>query len=138
MQSDFLDASERHWEDAEQLFQSQRWANADHLFGMAAECGLKKLMLAFGMPFDESKNMPKRDKDQKHINVVWARYETYRSGLHQGTAYGLELADPFIDWRASQRYSNQVCFDKIRVEPHREGAEKVRQLIRKAQLDGLI
>lgn len=43
MQSDFLDAHNRHWQDAEQLFEAQRWANADQLFGMAAECGLKSL-----------------------------------------------------------------------------------------------
>jgi len=40
---DFLDAHERHWEDAELLFGNRRWANADHLYGLAAECGLKAL-----------------------------------------------------------------------------------------------
>lgn len=138
MQSDFLDASERHWQDAEQLFQSQRWANADHLFGMAAECGLKRLMLAFGMLFDESKDRPQENQDRKHADGIWIRYEAYRSGLYQGTAYGLQLADPFQDWNASQRYANQVCFDQARVEPHRKGAKRVHQLLRDAQLDGLI
>ncbi|MGM0542562.1 MAG: SAM-dependent methyltransferase [Pseudomonadota bacterium] len=137
MQSDFLDASERHWQDAEQLFESQRWANADHLFGIAAECGLKRLMLAFGMQLDQS-DRPKNDKDRKHADRIWMRYETYRSGHLQGVAYGLELANPFIDWDVAQRYANQAWFDQARVEPHRMGAEKVHQLIRKAQWDGLI
>lgn len=137
MQSDFLDASERHWQDAEQLFQSQRWANADHFFGMAAECGLKKLMLAFGMPFDENRDKPQESADSKHADGIWIRYETYRSGHHQGAAYGLELANPFSDWHVAQRYANQACFNQARVEPHREGAKRVRQLLRNAQLDGL-
>ncbi|WHF34964.1 hypothetical protein [Aeromonas salmonicida] len=47
MQADFLDAHARHWDDAESLLQAQRWANADHLYGMAAECGLKQLMRVF-------------------------------------------------------------------------------------------
>nr|VFK54807.1 MAG: hypothetical protein BECKTUN1418F_GA0071002_105616 [Candidatus Kentron sp. TUN]VFK55380.1 MAG: hypothetical protein BECKTUN1418D_GA0071000_103118 [Candidatus Kentron sp. TUN]VFK60455.1 MAG: hypothetical protein BECKTUN1418E_GA0071001_105815 [Candidatus Kentron sp. TUN] len=47
MNADFFDAHNRHWQDWEQLFASERWANADHLYGMAAECGLKCLMQAF-------------------------------------------------------------------------------------------
>ena len=138
MNSDFHDAHNRHWQDGEQLFQAQRWANADHLFGMAAECGLKRLMLVFEMPFDTNKNRPQMSQDQKHADGVWARYETYRSGHHQGVNYNLSSANPFQDWRVSQRYANQCHFDQARVEPHRDGAEKVRRLIRKAQRDGLI
>jgi hypothetical protein len=60
MNTDFYDAHQRHWDDAELLYEKQRWANADHLYGMAAECGLKQLMLAFGMTFDSGKNRPVR------------------------------------------------------------------------------
>ena len=49
MQANFLDAHERHWGDAERFFSAGRYANADHLYGMAAECGLKRLMVHFGM-----------------------------------------------------------------------------------------
>ena len=38
--ADFGDAHSRHREDAELLFREQRWANADHLYGLSAECGL--------------------------------------------------------------------------------------------------
>ena len=31
MKADFLDAHNRHWKDAELLFNAKRWANADHL-----------------------------------------------------------------------------------------------------------
>lgn len=138
MQSDFLDAHNRHWQDAEQLFEAQRWANADQLFGMAAECGLKKLMLAFGMGFDTDKNRPEEGQDRKHADGIWARYEAYRSGHHQGANYGLTANNPFQDWDVSQRYANQSNFGQARVQPHRGGANEVRQLIRKAQLEGLI
>lgn len=70
MQADFLDAHQRHWQDAKLLFQAQRWANADHLFGMAAECGLKRLMQAFGMPFDSDGDRPAKLEDRKHANEV--------------------------------------------------------------------
>ncbi|PJX13508.1 SAM-dependent methyltransferase [Halomonas sp. 141] len=138
MQSDFLDAHNRHWQDAEQLFEAGRWANADHLFGMAAECGLKRLMLAFGMEFDTDKNRPEQGQDRRHADGIWTRYEAYRSGHHQGACYGLSADNPFQDWEVSQRYANQSHFDQAHVEPHRSGAEQVRQRIRRAQQEGLI
>lgn len=60
MNPDFLDAHDRHWNDAEYLFAALRWANADHLYGLSAECGLKRLMIAFGMPVTTSGNPQRR------------------------------------------------------------------------------
>jgi hypothetical protein len=67
MNIDFLDAYLRHWEDAEALFGSERWANADHLYGLAAECGLKRLMIAFGMPVTTSGD-PQHRNDRVHAD----------------------------------------------------------------------
>lgn len=50
MPVDFRDAAERHWEDAEHLMNNDRLANADHLYGLSAECSLKAVMCALGMP----------------------------------------------------------------------------------------
>lgn len=102
MQADFLDAHDRHWDDAEYLRQMRRWANADHLYGFATECGLKRLMLAFDMPFDSAKDAPTELKDRKHTDEIWARYESYRCGHHRGAAYALPAANPFSDWTATQ------------------------------------
>ncbi|AVS94706.1 SAM-dependent methyltransferase [Paracidovorax avenae] len=136
MNSDFHDAHHRHWHDAELLSQSTRWANADHLYGLAAECGLKKLMLAFGMPFDAAKDRPSQKNDQRHADGIWARYEAYRSGHTKGTGYVLSASNPFHDWEISQRYINQNNFDQNRANPHRNGAEQVRRLVRKAEMEG--
>ncbi|MCX7896843.1 MAG: SAM-dependent methyltransferase [Rhodocyclaceae bacterium] len=138
MQADFLDAHARHWEDAERLFQAQRWANADHLYGLSAECGLKRLMLAFGMPYDTNKNRPAHRNDRQHANGIWLRYETYRCGHHQGAGYALPSRNPFQNWEVSQRYAHQSHFDQARALEHRSGANAVRQLINKAQKEGLI
>ena len=80
MPADFLDAHHRHWDDAERLFTAQRWANADHLYGLAAECGLKALMQKLkGGPLD-----PKNDyvhvMESKKPSNAWARFEAYRCG----------------------------------------------------------
>jgi hypothetical protein len=136
MQADFLDAHERHWDDAGRLFQAQRWANADHLYGMATECGLKRLMLAFGMYVDPSSGSP-ASKDRKHANEIWARFETYRYRHHLGTGYVLP-SNPFSDWDVSDRYAHQSNFGQARVQAHCTGAQAVRRLVRKAQMWGLI
>lgn len=138
MQADFLDAHERHWEDAKRLFQAQRWANADHLYGMAAECGLKQLMLAFGMPFDTARNQPSRRSDQVHADGIWARFESYRCGHHRGAGYVLPVPNPFDDWNVSQRYANQSHFDRARAQRRQSGAASVRELVRKARREGLL
>lgn len=138
MQADFLDAHERHWDDAERLLQAQRWANADHLYGMAAECGMKRLMLAFGMPYDATKDRPDQKNDRVHVNGIWARFESYRSGHAQGTGYALPPGNPFAHWDVSDRYAHQSNFDQARAQGHQTGAQTVRRLIAKAQREGLL
>lgn len=138
MQADFLDAHERHWDDAERLYQALRWANADHLYGMAAECGLKRLMLAFGMSVDPTTGRPVDREDWKHANNVWARFESYRSGHTQGTGYVLSPGNPFTHWDVSDRYAHQSNFDQARAQEHQMGAQAVRNLIAKAQREGLL
>jgi hypothetical protein len=137
MQSDFLDAHARHWDDAESLYLSERWANADHLYGIAAECGLKRLMMRFGMEVDEETGRPTDSKDRKHVNGAWERFESYRRGKEEGTRYVLP-SNPFCAWDVSDRYAHQSNFDRSRAQSHQAGARIVRELIKKAQLEGLI
>lgn len=133
--TDFLDAHDRHWNDAEILYEKERYANADHLYGFSAECGLKRLMLAFGMVVHGDVPV---DSDKVHADKICKRYEAYRSGHHQGAGYGLSRSNLFSNWHASQRYHHQTQFTANTVKPHRDGADEVRQLIRKAQHEGLI
>lgn len=137
MQADFLDAHVRHWDDAERLLDTQRWANADHLYGMAAECGLKRLMMAFGMAPEPATGSPKLRDDRDHANGIWARFESYRCGHHRGAGYALPSSNPFQDWKVSQRYAHQSNFNRPRAQSHREGAQRVRELVKKAQTEGL-
>ncbi|MEO5336762.1 MAG: hypothetical protein H7841_07710 [Magnetospirillum sp. WYHS-4] len=116
----------------------QRFANADHLYGMAAECGLKSLMLAFGMPFDDARGLPSDQKDREHADGIWVRYETYRCGHHRGVVYALPPSNPFADWKVSQRYANRNRIGQNRADAHRAGAREVHSLVVKAALEGLI
>lgn len=138
MNTDFLDAHHRHLRDADSLFSASRLANADHLYGMAAECGLKQLMIAFGMETDNTGAPKNRGSDWIHAEKVWTRYETYRSGHIQGVQYGLPPSNPFEDWKAEQRYAQERCFDHARVQPHRTAAHTVRGLVKNAEKAGFI
>lgn len=139
MQADFLDAHERHWEDAERLFLAGRYANADHLYGMAAECGLKRLMVIFGMKVDRAKGgSPSDGKDRNHVNNIWDRFESYRSGKVEGVDYGLPVPNPFGNWDASDRYAHQSKFNQADVQIHQSGTTVICELIKKAQREGLL
>ena len=137
MQTDFLDANERHWKDAETLFALGRFANADHLYGVAAECGLKRLMIRFGMAVNTTGG-PAEKNDWKHANNIWARFEGYRSGKVEGTDYGLPAANPFDNWDVSDRYAHQSNFSQASVQIHQAGAAAIGELIKKAQREGLL
>lgn len=135
MTPDFYDAHERHWEDAELLERELRLATADQLYGIAAECGLKRLMLCFGMPFNN--DMPSDKRDCVHANKIWDRYTIYAAG-HNGVGYLLSAVNPFSDWDIAQRYGHRSEFDTARITPHRQGAELVRQKLAQAKREGLI
>lgn len=136
MQSDFFDSHNRHLSDARRLYGLQRWANADHLFGLAAECGLKRLMIAFGIKTDND-GTPE-GKYKIHINKLWSEYEAVRTGHSQGVRYTLSPTNPFHRWDISDRYGSQSNFDQKRVDQHRLGAEEVDRLIKQARKDGLL
>lgn len=137
MNADFLDAHRRHMSDGETLFQASRLANADQLFGFAVECGLKRLMLRFGMLVNAD-GSPTEKKDWVHADKVWKRYEAYRSANGGGAAYVLPSPNPYDDWHASQRYANSSDVSLPSVENHRTAADKVAVLVKKAVLEGLI
>ena len=138
MNADFFDAHDRHRQDADLLFANQRWSNADHLYGMAAERGLKRIMQAFGMAVSSTSGSPTVRDDRVHVDGIWSRFESYRSGHHCGAGYVLPLPSPFDDWKAEQRYAHQVNFDQARAQAHQAGANLIFGLVKQAQLDGLI
>jgi len=138
MKADFLDAHKRHWCDAERLFLAERYANAAHLYGIAAECGLKQLMVRFGMLVNDLTGSPKKKKDREHADGIWTRYESYRGHSTEGVNYGLPDENPFNNWDISDRYAHQSNFDQTSVKSYQDGARAICELIKKARRDGLL
>jgi hypothetical protein len=111
-------------------------ANADHLYGLSAECGLKQLMVKFGMPV-RGDGTPTDKQDRVHANEVWQRYQAYASGPAIAH-YQLPPINPFSNWRVEQRYFPQSLFSQLTVDSHKIGALQVRGLINRARLDGIL
>lgn len=130
-----MDAHRRHLNDADRLFQAQRWANADHLYGVAAECGLKALIEKLrGSPLESGDRL--HIMEEKKASNAWLKYQTYISGHAKAAKLSLPKFSPFSDWLISQRYANQSNFDRERVQPHREGAQAVAALIKRIVVEG--
>lgn len=137
MKEDFLDAHQRHLDDAERLFQAQCWANADHLYGVAAECGLKVLLEKL-----KGGSLGKGDRlhimeDKKQDNA-WVRYQSYISGRLSATKLSLPQSNPFSDWLVSQRYAHRSNFDQKKATAHQVGALAVAALVKKTDKEGLL
>jgi hypothetical protein len=132
MKTDFVDAHKRHWEDAEILFKKERWANADHLYGFSAECGLKALILASGIKWNDGSDMPEtkseRHRFRTHINELWDEYNSFIDGK-LAAQYVIPSENPFSNWDASDRYAKENEFTQERVQQHQTAAKSIRKLV---------
>lgn len=137
MKTDFGDAATRHWEDAELLCNNKRWANADHLYGVAAECALKAVMVMLGMQTKPDDGSPADPGHRRHIDCIWSVFESFAAGRSEGRYNEmLPPGTPFADWDVAQRYAAHYEFSKERVTLHRNAARTVRRILGRAKLDG--
>lgn len=134
--ADFADAHRRHWEDAELLLAHERWANADQLYGFSAECGLKAVMRALGMPV-EPDGRPEKAEHRKHVQDLWPIFRTFVAGrngewyLHQ-----LPAGEPFRDRSHHDRYASGGHFSEPAVAPHQVASRAICKILQRARLDG--
>lgn len=131
---DFLDAHRRHWCDAELLFKHRRWANADQLYGLSAECGLKAVMQVLEIGVDSDGNL--RKTYRKHIQDLWPIFITFISGKNSSQYLDIFPKEmPFRNWSQHNRYANSHHFDEVSLGMHRDAANAVVQMVRTAKED---
>jgi hypothetical protein len=129
----FVDAHHRYWDDARLLFDRERWANADQLYGFSAECGLKAVMQALGMRVDEA-GKPREREHQEHVPRIWLVFKNFVAG-RDGAQYArlLPEGEPFADWSHHDRYAHRRHFNRENVERHREAAGAIRAMVHLAE-----
>ena len=126
--ADFQGAHIRHWRDAELLFKAERWSNADQLYGFSAECGLKAVMEANGMPVHPVTGAPTESDHRKHIKDLWRAFLSFAHPRQTAELlYLLPQSNPFSEWSHHDRYANSKHFNQLVVGPHREAASDVRR-----------
>lgn len=132
---DYFEAANRHWHDAEILYsaQNRREANADQLYGLAAECALKSVLVWCGVSTKDGEVTD--SEDRKHIDELWARYPLALTG-RAGARYPLPAGTPFQDWHVRQRYAAHVDAPSGQVvDDHRVAAKSLMHLAQNAFLD---
>lgn len=129
--ADFVDAHRRHWTDAELLYGDRRWPNADHLYGLSAECGLKAVMRRLGMPAETPREY------REHLPKLWSKFEDYAKDRDGGRCLQLLPGDqPFADWSIDDRYAHRKHFDQGQVGPHRKAAQGIHVMVESMEQDG--
>lgn len=137
MSTDFYNAFSRHDTDADLLLENGRWANADHHYGLAAECALKALLLRQGIPPNNG-DMP-LDKQygpyRKHINKLWDKYQLF---MQTKNTYVLPMKNPFHDWSIDQRYAHENDITEQTARNHGAAIASLKKIIKKAELAGVL
>lgn len=116
-------AAFRHWRDAQLLERENCVENADQLYGLTAECAIKKALVelpAFA-------NSGKLHLDYKeHINVLWSRvkHQSLQKRYPDLLAF-LKATNPFSDWDMEQRYAADSIVSSEAIQRHRNTAKRL-------------
>ena len=136
--ADFVDAHHRHWADAEFLFEHARWANADQLYGFSAECGLKAVMKACGMPVEGAIGIP-TGKYREHLPKIWPIFQNFVDAREYAQYLDqLVSGEPFADWSHHDRYAHGGYCRKTDVETHRNADDAVGNIVESARQNGFL
>jgi hypothetical protein len=132
----FAAAAQRTWADAEVLFGGTSLGTADHLYGLAAECALKAILVGLGV-FPSTGPTTKRPW-KVHADQLWHEYTAYVSGLAGRGTLVPAGPNPFSGWRAEHRYEEDATFTPIRLNGHRVGARAAMATLEQARIDGVV
>ncbi len=120
----YSSAAFRHWQDAQLLERKNRVENADQLYGLAAECAIKKALIELPA-FVEKAGM--LDKPyQRHINELWEKVKHQSLQKRYRTLFGiLKDTNHFSDWNVNQRYVAGGVISLETMQKHRDIAKRL-------------
>ena len=117
---DYADAAQRHFDDAELLHLQTpcRLANASHLYGFAAECAMKSIMLGA---------KSKGNTPRVHLPALLKEFKNH--SVAKGNAQLVNVVTnhvaKFSSWAVEQRYHNQTMFTVETVKNQAVGAKNL-------------
>lgn len=148
---DYAGAARRHLRDGELLYSRGRHANAGQLFGFAAECGLKAMLVACKVPVDADGGLPpthpsrpeRRHPLREHVPVLIDRITQHGQLIPDGMAATRYLAtmprlDDFKDWKIDHRYCREGALPLPSVAGWRLAAGEVGAMLDAVEQDGVL
>lgn len=119
----YADAALRHWNDAQLLEEENRVENADHHYGFAAECAIKKVLVVLPA-FSTTGVLEMTYKE--HVNILWYRVNnlSLQKSYPALSAY-LKSTHPFSDWHVKQRYAADGEISKAAMGLHKKSASRI-------------
>jgi hypothetical protein len=124
MPEDYAAAAIRHFRDAGLLEQGHRIANADQLFGFAAECAIKRVLVEFpGFAADGKLS----GAYHKHVDVLWnsVPVQSIQKRYPRLAALLRGLPQPFHDWSTANRYGPEGVTSIEAMNRHRQAAARI-------------
>jgi hypothetical protein len=124
MPEDYAVAATRHFRDAALLEESRRVANADQLFGFAAECAIKQALV--DLPgFRAGGTLA--PAYHKHVNQLWDLVPLQNIPRRYGGLVVVlkGLRQPFADWSTDQRYGADGVVTGEAMGRHRRAAARI-------------
>lgn len=146
LQPSFAVAARRHHGDAEFLFTDQRHVTADHLAGLAAECGLKAIFLRYGGATLNQVDKPVlvtpdtgKEKALGHVDKLWNELPLIIQG-RSAPLFTTLIARPapFATWDVSDRYSDGTTITAECAEQHLDVSRQILGLLEQAEREGTL
>lgn len=145
----YREAAFRHLLDANMLLNEGRKANAGQLYGFVAECGMKALLIACGVPkyadggIAERGAAGERIPFRKHMPFLWDNIVSSGSLIPDGIlstkylAYVHSLSN-FGDWSVDHRYWAEGALPHDSLNGWKAAAHDVAAMLDQAVEDGVI
>lgn len=111
-------ATLRHFQDAESLFENDRFDTAGYHYGFSAECALKSAMERVGISSDQAE-VDGRPAYYVHFPELKRIPMTYAGRLSQRIANTLATAQFLQNWDIKMRYSHDNAVQKPQCETWR-------------------
>lgn len=139
----YAQSARRHFADAEWLLQSERAGNAGHLFGFAAESGIKALLIACGVPADADGGIPRKHPFREHVSVLADRLVTDGHLVPDGRFGSVYMAmlgsrGNFKDWCVDHRYWADAALPAASLAGWRVAAAEIMTMLDRASQDGVL
>ena len=134
----FHDAFYRHEKDANFLFENYCLENADHLYGLAAECAIKYLLSKKCIiKLNKKGDISTEYKEYRcHINKLWELYNIVESTrdnykTNDNINDNIKNKNPFRDWNIDQRYAPNDYTTWQTVDNHRKAVESLKEILKR-------